>query len=850
MRKKYLSALLFGALLFASAGTFTSCKDYDDDINNLQEQINTVVSDLNSLKTTVEGLGGYVTDVKVEDGKLVVTANGSTVSYDLPAGADVADIKIENGHLYVDGTDKGEVGNKVTVNEDGELLIDGNASGLKVGSEVIIKDASNGIYTISIDGQTIQLPMASAAITSLEVTGGYQSSTSDAYYFTENYATTPINSGTTGIWWGQASSDLSDWTGTLGAVTKGQLLIGSISTLTVNVTPANFDLTKTELTLVDTKGNTAPAKLSASADYYDYQETTEDSRANSAQGKWTVSLTPTTTADKMSSAYTANNKNVLYALAADGIVLTPYNIVVDTRTNSEVSGNTTKPVISPDNLYIKDKNSGSTTNYGIGNVALGDNKITYKDAKIADIQVDIAAESIDDAELLGITLDKATNTLTVSDKAANNTSAKIKLNVTLLGTNGKKSDTNTFTITSFGKTSVNDKVTLETATYTVTPSTVNGTKDIILSLGDTFSGLTADQSTALSTVTWATDVNFFVKGSVANNSNDITSRIAYYATEADAKNQVNAININDNTSGSRVRNIKYARITVASYNSTATTGTHNLNLVLNTANGEIKKVVAPVNVTLPKFEDLFTKSGAWTDNIAKLAVNVSGQADLMTLFNDKTNSGATTIDFGTASTITPINNGTAATINGQTLTIASKAVTSAHTLNDLTANVKYRIAGNANFTVSSGDFTIDLVTKLNGGKFVYYNAKGEAVDMVINGQNGSLDGFVGANGNTPKHGLAFVYGGVDYVFKKQANIAGFTLGDVSNPTVVSCSFDDKAGNSAEATFDATTGKLTVSNLAKGTYETTLTVTYKQATTNVTSTNDVYESFTITLKVTE
>lgn len=39
MRKKYLSALLFGALLFASAGTFTSCKDYDDDIKNLQSQV-------------------------------------------------------------------------------------------------------------------------------------------------------------------------------------------------------------------------------------------------------------------------------------------------------------------------------------------------------------------------------------------------------------------------------------------------------------------------------------------------------------------------------------------------------------------------------------------------------------------------------------------------------------------------------------------------------------------------------------------------------------------------------------------------------------------------------------------
>ena len=39
MRKKYLSALLFGALLVASTGTFTSCKDYDDDIANLQGQI-------------------------------------------------------------------------------------------------------------------------------------------------------------------------------------------------------------------------------------------------------------------------------------------------------------------------------------------------------------------------------------------------------------------------------------------------------------------------------------------------------------------------------------------------------------------------------------------------------------------------------------------------------------------------------------------------------------------------------------------------------------------------------------------------------------------------------------------
>ena len=59
MRKKYLSALLFGALLFASTGTFTSCKDYDDDINNLQEQISGqegVSAKISAIESTISSL--------------------------------------------------------------------------------------------------------------------------------------------------------------------------------------------------------------------------------------------------------------------------------------------------------------------------------------------------------------------------------------------------------------------------------------------------------------------------------------------------------------------------------------------------------------------------------------------------------------------------------------------------------------------------------------------------------------------------------------------------------------------------------------------------------------------------
>ena len=63
MRKKYLSALLFGALLFASAGSFQSCKDYDDDIDNLKEQLDQKAS-LEDLNAKVEQLNTAVSEAK------------------------------------------------------------------------------------------------------------------------------------------------------------------------------------------------------------------------------------------------------------------------------------------------------------------------------------------------------------------------------------------------------------------------------------------------------------------------------------------------------------------------------------------------------------------------------------------------------------------------------------------------------------------------------------------------------------------------------------------------------------------------------------------------------------------
>ena len=59
MNKKFLSAILFGALMVTSTGTFVSCKDYDDDIDRLDQEISNVKDAIKALEDKV-GSGKYV----------------------------------------------------------------------------------------------------------------------------------------------------------------------------------------------------------------------------------------------------------------------------------------------------------------------------------------------------------------------------------------------------------------------------------------------------------------------------------------------------------------------------------------------------------------------------------------------------------------------------------------------------------------------------------------------------------------------------------------------------------------------------------------------------------------------
>ena len=76
MKKKFISALLFGAILAASSSTLVSCKDYDDDISNLQGQITTNASDLSELvNEKINNLTQEINSLKAQDAALESALN-------------------------------------------------------------------------------------------------------------------------------------------------------------------------------------------------------------------------------------------------------------------------------------------------------------------------------------------------------------------------------------------------------------------------------------------------------------------------------------------------------------------------------------------------------------------------------------------------------------------------------------------------------------------------------------------------------------------------------------------------------------------------------------------------------
>ena len=140
MKRKYLSALLMGALTVASVSTMTSCKDYDDDINNLQGQIDALSKTLSELQTKIND-GSILKSVESDGNggiKVTVTKNGTDTSYNIKqgeqgaAGKDADVWKIgEDGYWYKNDTKteykalgtNGEKGETGAAGKDGKYYV-------------------------------------------------------------------------------------------------------------------------------------------------------------------------------------------------------------------------------------------------------------------------------------------------------------------------------------------------------------------------------------------------------------------------------------------------------------------------------------------------------------------------------------------------------------------------------------------------------------------------------------------------------------------------------------------------------------------------------------------------------
>ena len=160
MRKKYLSALLFGALLFASAGTFTSCKDYDDDINNLQEQITANADAIKALQDLV-GNGQFVTGV---------SGTGNQITFTFSNGGQSQTVTVEAGDDQEAQT--------VTISEEGELLINGEGTGIFASQEVapetgLVKQQEGTWWVLGEDGEytNTNIPVSGVTVSGTEAEG-------------------------------------------------------------------------------------------------------------------------------------------------------------------------------------------------------------------------------------------------------------------------------------------------------------------------------------------------------------------------------------------------------------------------------------------------------------------------------------------------------------------------------------------------------------------------------------------------------------------------------------------------------------------------------------------------------
>ena len=785
--------------MVSSTGTFVSCKDYDDDIDNINKELTDIKSKLSDLESKVTTGGAYVTKIESVEGGLKVSVSDGT-SYNLtiagtPAGSTVV-IDKTTGEISIDGTPTGFFATTGTTPQgestapyvkDGfwyfyddatkafvksEYKASGNAWAVQKGDSVVLHIPNEaGVM------QEITLPTSSSALTALNAT---------------------LSNWTSGknIAWSKAGADVT-WAGKKGNVAAGQLLIGQLGSETATVTPASYDLGAQELTLVDIDGKTAPVTVTATAAEGDYVT----DRAASPSGKWNlaIAMTDEVTADNIATAFTKKvngvDKNVKYALAVNGTVMTGYEYVIDTQTVNESKTNT---------AYNKANIGLASANVALGTSTLSLNAATAAQAYDSYLTFEGASKTL--AEAKGITVDGMN--ITVPATAAATPGLSVTVNI--LDITGKiaKKDV----VLTIAGASVSETETV--APVSIKISTVNS---FSVDLGTIFTNLDANiaqNADATKTTVTTADGNFFALTS-ATSIGDGLYKVAENTAIAFKKADGGAATIAARNAIKAVITLNYtgSKYTTAAKDLANIYGTFNLTLTLKDAQGnELKKVIVPVTVSKPEFDDYYTANqyAGWNEGILSSVIDNSGNSPAFTMptnlytINKKADgTGMTDAQPGYTYTYKK-----AAVDNSEVKEAAS--ITFTDVVKDgFLKTTDYKVKANkevvtvnaltgasnaaADNTISvSKEFTMKLAPAFNKAKLVYYTNGVAGTVAAVN-----ADGIIAAltedkTANKPKNGLALQYGDEEIAVSTTAIPA-------------SASASNKLGGYQVSTADATSG---------------------------------------------
>lgn len=357
MKRKYLSALLMGALTVASMSTFTSCKDYDDDINSLQEQVNKAAlsSDVEALKTQVNNAatsaqnaatkaeealtkaGANATEIATV--KALATKNGTDVAKALTdaanAATDAANAATAASNAATAATAAQDSANaaltkiagldkelkNLALNAQSHVTATQLKNSLDSLSNVINKATSDSIANLTkiVNGYKGGINALYTAVTEVSLMGSWNSNNNTGNSIFNGDCNLWFQTGTIGTNYTFGAKEKDDKNGEHSADPKKSYVkdasINFPSEFLVRVNPVNAKITPDMIKLIDSKGNDLD-KLVKVVDVEKYDNLLT-SRA-SETGLWTVKVQLQDGVKKENVAQRAENgQNILYAVAVN-----------------------------------------------------------------------------------------------------------------------------------------------------------------------------------------------------------------------------------------------------------------------------------------------------------------------------------------------------------------------------------------------------------------------------------------------------------------------------------------------------------------------------------------------------